>query len=72
MKKHRNKDTCRCSDCEELLPLTAFLPLNRSGWKVTICDACARENMAKWHRSGATIANLDRIKDRGDCKVVAP
>lgn len=39
---------CRC--CKRTKPVADFLPIQGRGWKVTICDACARENMRRWGR----------------------
>lgn len=52
-----------CSQCKTEKPETAFFPVKRRKWKVTYCDACARENMARYWRHHET--DPDKVRRAG-------
>ena len=52
----------RCKQCKTEKPETEYFPVKR-GWTVTICDACARQNMARYRRKVET--DPDKVRRRG-------
>jgi hypothetical protein len=57
----------QCKQCERQLPQTAFLALSRK-YRVTICNDCANENMARWARTHMVGKKASEFKEAPDAR----
>jgi hypothetical protein len=57
-------ETRKCGNCQREKPLTAYYKIDKPGWRVTFCAACARWHMRVWEfglpDDGAAIMDAGR------------
>lgn len=55
-----------CTQCKRDKPVAEFYPLKRRGWRVSKCNECARENMAKWGRTSLSKFDPNAVREAAD------